>query len=91
MTIQANHYGKTVKALKADPIIIGMVEGVSNVPMDQLQHEDGTPRHNLMMRALDEYHRQNGKIDTHIGGPAEAILELLKEKNATVQNSNLQQ
>lgn len=76
--IRAQHYTDTENALKADPIIKDMAGGVSHLPMDKLIHSDGTARHNFMMGALDEYKARGGKIPTHIGGPANAILSILK-------------
>jgi len=80
--IEAEHYGQTRKALKADPIIRDMAGGLAGVPMSELVHEEGTPRHEFMMAALREYQARGGQIGTHIGGPAEALLELLREENA---------
>jgi hypothetical protein len=75
--IRAAHYGETVAALMADPIIIDMAAGLAAVPMDKIVHPAGGARHEFMMAALDEYHTRGGKIGTHIGGPAEALLNLL--------------
>jgi hypothetical protein len=79
MSIEAEHYGQTRRALQADPIIGAMAAELRGMPAGQLVHEEsGTPRHEFMMGALREYQRRGGQIGTHIGGPAEAILALLK-------------
>jgi hypothetical protein len=80
MAIEASHYGETRKALAADPIIRAMADGVRHMTRPELAHEDGTPLYEFMSRASDEYHNRGGKIQTHIGGPAEAILIVLGEQ-----------
>lgn len=77
--LESDDYRKTREALKADPIIRDMAGGVRDHPLDELQHEDGNPRWEFMSAALEEYKSRGGKIATHIGGPAEAILMILKE------------
>jgi len=83
--IRAAHYDQTVKALMADPIIRDMVGGLVN---DQNPAAKAAV-HNLitdgwdsgfMVPALREYTARGGKIETHIGGPAEAITALLREQ-----------
>ena len=83
--IRAAHYDETVKALMADPIIRDMVGGLVN---DQ-SIEAKTAVHNLrttgwapgfMQVALREYTARGGKVETHIGGPAEAITLILREQ-----------
>lgn len=80
--IEAAHYGETRRALMADPIIVAMAEELEGLPWHKdLCHEDRTtPRFEFMMGALDEYKRRGGTIGSHIGGPAEAILALLREE-----------
>lgn len=75
MTIQAAHYGETVEALKADPIIIQMAIEIEplNLPAEELRSW------NFIQRALDIYKERGGQIGTHIGGPAEAIAKTLQE------------
>jgi len=80
MTIEASHYGETRAALKADPIIQDMAGGCKHIPLAELAYEDGGPKGDFMMAALREYNARGGAIPTHIGGPAEAILELLREE-----------
>lgn len=87
MALEAEHYGETRKALMADPFIRDMAEGVRHMPISELAHESGTPRSTFMMAALREYTArcEEAGIDplrTHIGGPAEAILALMREENA---------
>jgi hypothetical protein len=79
--IESEDYGKTRALLKRDPIIKAMANEITLTggPVDAFAHESGTPKFPFMKSALDEYHKRGGKVETHIGGPAEAILELLKE------------
>lgn len=83
MTIEAEHYGETRKALMADPIIRDMAEGVRDTLLKDIAWTNLAgqlePKHEFMMAALREYGRRGGEIGTHIGGPAEAILALLNE------------
>ena len=85
--IRAAHYDETVKALMADPIIQAMVKGLVNDPSLDAK----TAVHNLitsgwapgfMQVALREYTARGGKVPTHIGGPAEAITNILREQAA---------
>jgi hypothetical protein len=61
----------------ADQVTIEMTAGLLNTPLADMVHGSGTPRHEFMMAALDEYRRRDGKIASHIGGVAEALLKLL--------------
>lgn len=79
MAIEAEYYGETRNALVADPIIRDMAGGVAHIDRHELAYDDGSPRHAFMMAALREYQGRGGTIDSHIGGPAEAVLSLLKE------------
>lgn len=81
--IEARNYGRTRKALMRDPVIRTMAEQLrtSGRPHSEFAHEDGTPRHEFMGRAIDGYQalcQQNNRerIGSHLGGPAEAILAL---------------
>ncbi|WP_433242593.1 hypothetical protein [Actinomadura nitritigenes] len=79
--IRSADYDETVTKLMADPIIRDMAKGLANEKLADLQHDEtGTPRHGFMMPALDEYKRRGGKIESHIGGPAEALLRILNEE-----------
>lgn len=82
--IEGDDYRKTREALKADPIIQDMAGGVKKeiTSIDDLAWpESGTPRHEFTMAALREYQARGGKIGSHIGGPAEAILMILKDES----------
>lgn len=81
-TIRAAHYGEAVTRLMADPIVIDMAAGLAGVPMTALAHEDGTPRFEFMNGANREYHARGGTDGAHIGGIAEALLNLLAAKEA---------
>lgn len=73
--IEANHYRETRVALAADPIIVGMYDELP-APL-RLALADGSlpesERWPLMRRALTHYTECGGTIETHIGGPLEAI------------------
>jgi hypothetical protein len=85
--IRAKHYDETVTALIMDPIIQAMVTGLVNDPSLDAK----TAVHNLvttgwapgfMQVALREYTARGGKVPTHIGGPAEAITAILRDRAA---------
>lgn len=89
--IESNEYGETRKALKEDPIIQNMAAEIQrcmnlNAALAAFTHngtqrgtnEGDGPTFNFMTRALDEYAKRGGNVGTHIGGPAEAILAILK-------------
>lgn len=78
--IEAGHYDETRAALKADPIIRDMVEGLRGVALDELCHPGGGARFEFMAAALKEYQGRGGTVPVHIGGPAEALLALLREE-----------
>jgi hypothetical protein len=82
--IEDDSYRNTVAALMQDEIIIKMAADMRGIDMTPYLHNDGSANHTLMMAALNEYkHRAellNVKpIGSHIGGPAQAILNLLAE------------
>lgn len=65
-------YRETVDALKRDPIILTMADEIrGTVSASDLASYD------FMTAALREYNARGGKISTHIGGPSEAVRELL--------------
>lgn len=75
-----SHYADTVAQLVNDPHIIDMANGLMAMPMEDLVHANGRPRHEFMMGALDEYNKrtaEGGGIGTHIGGPVDAVLIVL--------------
>ena len=80
MTIRADHYAATERALRADPIIQDMAEeirqdrrGGADISDDLLESWQ------FIQGALSEYRAREGTVQTHIGGPATAIRQLLKE------------
>jgi hypothetical protein len=78
--IAAPHYAETVAQLVNDPHIIDMAHGLMATPMEDLVNPSGSPRHEFMMGALAEYNKrtaEGGGIPTHIGGPADAVLQVL--------------
>lgn len=88
MAIEAEHYQATRDALKADPII-GRLVAELRIPMragalkfSDIEHGEGGPRHDFMMASLREYQDRGGQVGGHIGGPAEAILALLRVAEA---------
>lgn len=74
-SIRAAHYAETVAALEADPIIIEMAATITKADVAGGIHGTG-----FMQAALGEYNRRGGKIQTHIGGPAEAIAEIVNAR-----------
>jgi hypothetical protein len=75
--IRAAHYDQTVNELMADQVAVKMAAGLLDTPLADMVDSFGAPRHEFMLAALDEYHRRDGKVATHIGGVAEALLKLL--------------
>jgi hypothetical protein len=82
IVIRAAHYDDTVEKLKADPIIVQMAHEMDGYSLDELEWPSG-PRHEFMMATLHEYKSRGGEIGSHIGGPAEAILQLLRKWKAS--------
>jgi hypothetical protein len=77
--IEADHYRREVVALENDPIIRAMAEEMPeglNTP--DITHDDGSPNFNFMMAASHEYNARGGTQASSIGGPAKAILRVLK-------------
>lgn len=71
--IRAAHYGETVEALKADPIIQSMVVMLP----DDVEMDFG-----FTLAANAEYARRGGKVQAHIGGVKEALAALIAERRA---------
>jgi hypothetical protein len=69
--IEADHYRETRAKLKADPILQGMVQ--------ELRDDDVCACQVDMNAALQEYKRRGGTVQTHIGGPVQAIRELMRD------------
>lgn len=78
MAIVSDEYRKEYAALLADPIIIEMAAGLTETPMDQMAGEDGSPIWAFMNAAGKTYHERGGTIPTSIGGPATALLTLVR-------------
>jgi hypothetical protein len=84
--IRAAHYGQTVEALKQDPII----QQMANELFDGWSRNMVNPFETwLMMRALDMYKDRGGTVGSHIGGPIEAVRDLmldmlLKQERVTI-------
>lgn len=70
--IRSPEYAKTIKKLKADPIIQEMAASIPE--------KFDITSWNFMTRSLDVYKERGGVVETHIGGPAEAIAELVAER-----------
>jgi hypothetical protein len=83
--MESNSYAETVRKLKQDPIIRQMAAEATGAylrrPSEYVHTEDGgkTPRYTFMATALDTYKRRGGLIEGHMGGPARAIIEIIKE------------
>lgn len=77
--MRSQRYKETVEKLLNDPIIQKLVsEAPPGVTEEWLQ---GTEFINSSLRA---YQERGGTIETHIGGPAEAILILWRDKQRAV-------
>jgi hypothetical protein len=83
MTIEAAHYAETRQSLMQDPIIIQMAQEIREDPdmdLDTLLHaESGEPHWGFMNAARHNYRKRGGEVESHIGGPAEAIVALLRD------------
>jgi hypothetical protein len=44
----------------------------------RFEHAPGEPRWEFMQAALHQYNKMGGTVRTHVGGPAQAILELVR-------------
>lgn len=84
--MESNEYKKSIERLKADPVIIAMADELMEAgdfsidSLSRYEQPSGTPRMAFMTLAMNEYHDRGGKIPTHIGGPARAVLAVIKEK-----------
>lgn len=86
-TIEGPEYQKTRDALKDDPIIQAMATEMTvawETNRFEFVHpakvnERFQPRWEFMSGCGREYHRRGGELGHHIGGPAEAIIEILTE------------
>lgn len=67
--IVADYYRIAVQNLVNDPILGAMAREIPD-GFDLETHE-------FMMGALREYRTRGGEVETHIGGPAEAIRQYL--------------
>lgn len=83
--LESDDYRKTREALKADPIIQAMAAEIQqkfnlNAAMAAFTHGEPNfqPNFNFMSRCLDEYKARGGTIGSHIGGPAQAIVMILR-------------
>lgn len=85
--IVADHYREEEVALAGDRHIQQMAGDVANgianakIEVSQIAHADGGPRHEFMMKCLDEYSRrvaEAGDVDNHhsIGGVAKVVLKM---------------
>jgi hypothetical protein len=79
VAVTAAHYAETEARLMRDPIVIAMAEGVREMNPADLAHGDGTPRHEFMLAANDEYRKRGGSDGGHLGAIASAILALLSQ------------
>lgn len=75
--IESDKYRTTREALAKDPIIQAMAADMPAAMLPKVINRHGSPTWAFMQTCLDEYHNRGGKIDTHIGGPAEVIVKLV--------------
>lgn len=85
MAIESPQYEETRQTLMKDRHIIEMAAELKSAPgnwnWDELVHESGSPKNGFMMASLEEYRNRAGADaqHSHIGGPAEAIIRILKD------------
>lgn len=85
MAIESADYEQTRQRLMKDPDVRSMALGIAHAVIygvatkNNLVHEDGSPRHEFMMRCNDQYRRMGGNQTNplHIGAIAEVIVRLL--------------
>lgn len=77
VAIVSNEYREEHQRLIDDPIIAAMAVGLRDVPMDEMAHDGGTPRHEFMGAANAEYRSRGGEASFSIGGVANALLTLV--------------
>lgn len=75
--LKSEKYVQELNSLKKDPIIMGMAMEIIG-PMHDSPDEK-FKEWVFISSASKEYHRRGGKNALSIGGPAAAILELVKE------------
>lgn len=84
VVMESGKYAEARKKLKEDPIIQQMaqevaIEMASPENREVFVHDSGRPRFNFMNGSNREYAKRGGKHIAHIGGVAEAILELVEQ------------
>jgi hypothetical protein len=72
--IEAGHYEEKRNELMADPIIQKMADEIPDGA------EVDYSAWGFISKALDEYKQRGGQIQTHIGGPAEAIRNIVRAR-----------
>lgn len=80
MAIVSNEYREEHQRLLNDPIIAAMAVGLRDVPMEEMAHDTGTPRHEFMGAANIEYHSRGGDASFSMGGVANALLTLVRKE-----------
>jgi hypothetical protein len=79
--LEDDSYRQVRKLLVEDDIVKAMAAEIITGPeeMKNLIHRDGTPRHEFIGAANNEYDRRGGEISNrHIGAVAEAILVIAR-------------
>jgi hypothetical protein len=74
--IRAAHYDETIDELVKDPIIQAMAVSLT------LQDVQGIHGTGFMQAALYEYGKRGGTVQSHIGGPAEALQRIVQGRAA---------
>lgn len=80
MAIVSNEYREEHQRLLNEPIIADMAGGLRNVPMSEMAHDSGTPRHEFMGAANAQYQSRGGDASFSMGGVAEALLALVRKE-----------
>ena len=79
---QSTYRTNTYRLLYKDPTIKMMAEEIawSPHPFSTFHHRDGTPTPTFAATAYDQYRRRSpDPLLTHPSGPAEVILQLVRE------------
>lgn len=77
--MEAAHYAEARRKLAADPIIRQMYDDLPDELRRAVAYREVEDRSSLMTMALREYNDRGGEVDTHIGGPLEALEIVARE------------
>ncbi|MFI6496000.1 hypothetical protein [Nonomuraea typhae] len=78
--IESDEYRAAADELVADPILQDMLVGLRDVPDEEVMHTDGTPRHEFMGAANEQYRQRGGQHGQFLGSVAQAIIKIRRER-----------